>query len=60
VDTRRHAGSCQPLVKAYNASHKNQVSLTIVPTDDYNTKVGTAAAANGLPDLLLGRRRVHA
>jgi multiple sugar transport system substrate-binding protein len=44
----------EPLVKAYNASHKNQVSLTIIPTDDYNTKVGTAAAANGLPDLLSG------
>lgn len=44
----------EPLVKAYNASHKNQVSLTIVPTDDYNTKVGTAAAANGLPDILSG------
>jgi len=44
----------EPLVKAYNASHKNQVSLTVIPTDDYNTKVGTAAAANGLPDLLSG------
>jgi multiple sugar transport system substrate-binding protein len=44
----------EPLVKAYNASHKNQVSLTVIPTDDYNTKVGTAAAAKGLPDLLSG------
>jgi multiple sugar transport system substrate-binding protein len=44
----------EPLVKAYNASHKNQVSLTVVPTDDYNTKVSSAAAANGLPDLLSG------
>jgi multiple sugar transport system substrate-binding protein len=44
----------EPLVAAYNASHKNQVSLTVVPTDDYNTKVSTAAAANGLPDLLSG------
>ena len=44
----------EPLVKAYNASHKNQVSLTVIPTDDYNTKVGTAAAAHGLPDLLSG------
>jgi multiple sugar transport system substrate-binding protein len=44
----------EPLVKAYNASHKNQVSLTVIPTDDYNTKVSTAAAANGLPDLLSG------
>jgi multiple sugar transport system substrate-binding protein len=44
----------EPLVAAYNASHKNQVALTVVPTDDYNTKVSTAAAANGLPDLLSG------
>ncbi len=44
----------QPLVKAYNSSHKNQVTLTVIPTDDYNTKVSTAAAANGLPDLLSG------
>jgi multiple sugar transport system substrate-binding protein len=41
----------EALVKAYNASHKNQVEMTIVPTDDYQTKVGAAAAANGLPDL---------
>jgi len=39
------------LVKAYNASHKNQIDVTFVPTDDYQTKVGAAAAANGLPDL---------
>jgi multiple sugar transport system substrate-binding protein len=44
----------EPLVAAYNASHKNQVSLTIVPTDDYVTKVGAAAAADGLPDILSG------
>ena len=39
------------LVQAYNASHKNQVTATYVVTDDYTTKVGAAAAANGLPDL---------
>jgi len=39
------------LVKAYNASHKNQVKLTIVPNDDYVTKVGAAAGGGGLPDL---------
>ena len=44
----------KPLVAAYNVSHKNQVTLTVIPTDDYNTKVSTAAAANGLPDLLSG------
>ncbi|WP_308466775.1 ABC transporter substrate-binding protein [Rathayibacter soli] len=39
------------LVKAYNASHKNQVKLTVVPNDDYVAKVGAAAGSNSLPDL---------
>lgn len=39
------------LVDAYNASHKNQVSLTVVPNDDYVAKVGAAAGSDGLPDL---------
>jgi multiple sugar transport system substrate-binding protein len=39
------------LVKAYNSTHKNQVKLTIVPNDDYVTKVGAAAGSGGLPDL---------
>lgn len=39
------------LVAAYNASHKNQVQLTVVPNDDYVAKVGAAAGSNGLPDL---------
>ncbi|KUL27865.1 sugar ABC transporter substrate-binding protein [Actinoplanes awajinensis subsp. mycoplanecinus] len=39
------------LVTAYNASHKNQVSLTIVPNDDYVAKVGAAAGSGDLPDL---------
>ena len=39
------------LVDAYNASHKNQVKLTVVPNDDYVAKVGAAAGAGGLPDL---------
>ena len=39
------------LVDAYNASHENQVELTVVPNDDYVAKVGAAAGANGLPDL---------
>ncbi|MDM4762001.1 sugar ABC transporter substrate-binding protein [Galbitalea sp. SE-J8] len=38
-------------VDAYNASHKNQIELTIIPTDDYQAKVGSAAGANSLPDL---------
>jgi len=39
------------LVKAYNASHKNQVQLTVVPNDDYVAKVGAAAGSGSLPDL---------
>ena len=39
------------LVAAYNASHKNQVELRVVPTDDYQTVVGAAAPNNQLPDL---------
>lgn len=39
------------LVDAYNASHKNQVQLTVVPNDDYVAKVGAAAGTDGLPDL---------
>lgn len=39
------------LVDAYNASHENQVQLTVVPNDDYVAKVGAAAGSNSLPDL---------
>lgn len=39
------------LVDAYNASHENQVELTIVPNDDYVAKVGAAAGSGDLPDL---------
>ncbi len=39
------------LVTAYNASHQNQIELTVVPTDDYQARVGAAAPNNGLPDL---------
>ncbi len=39
------------LVEAYNASHQNQIELTVVPTDDYQAVVGAAAGSNSLPDL---------
>ncbi|MCO1657668.1 ABC transporter substrate-binding protein [Pseudonocardia humida] len=39
------------LVDAYNATHQNKIEVTIVPNDDYVTKVGAAAGAGGLPDL---------
>jgi multiple sugar transport system substrate-binding protein len=39
------------LVEAYNASHENTIELTVVPTDDYQAKIGAAAGAKDLPDL---------
>jgi multiple sugar transport system substrate-binding protein len=42
----------QTLIDAYNASHKNQVKLTVFPADSYQQKVGTAAGARQLPDIL--------
>ncbi|MFM9493728.1 ABC transporter substrate-binding protein [Streptomyces galilaeus] len=41
----------EALVKAYNAGHKNEIELTVVPTDDYQAKVGAAAGSKDLPDL---------
>ena len=40
------------MVKAYNASHKDQIKLTIVPFDSYQQKVGASAGSNSLPDIL--------
>ncbi|NEE01816.1 ABC transporter substrate-binding protein [Phytoactinopolyspora halotolerans] len=42
----------QRLVDAYNESHENQVELTVVPTDDYLPRLGTAAGAGELPDVV--------
>ncbi|WP_290053723.1 ABC transporter substrate-binding protein [Amycolatopsis solani] len=42
----------QTLIDAYNASHRNKVKLTVFPADSYQQKVGTAAGARQLPDLL--------
>jgi multiple sugar transport system substrate-binding protein len=39
------------LVDAYNATARNKVKLTIVPNDDYVSKVGAAAGSGQLPDL---------
>src|SRR5262245_54297666 len=39
------------LADAYNASHKNKVELTVVPTDNYAQKIATAAGGKALPDL---------
>lgn len=42
----------QTLIDAYNSSHKNKVKLTVFPADSYQQKVGTAAGAKDLPDVL--------
>lgn len=42
----------QLLVDAYNATHENQVNLTVYPVDEYLGRVGTAAGAQELPDLV--------
>ncbi|MGH9888268.1 MAG: ABC transporter substrate-binding protein, partial [bacterium] len=39
------------LADAYNASHKNKVELTVVPTDNYAQKIATAAGGKALPDV---------
>ncbi|GAB1820152.1 ABC transporter substrate-binding protein [Herbidospora sp. RD11066] len=39
------------LVNAYNASHKNQVKLTVIPTDNYQPRIAAAAGAKQLPDI---------
>jgi multiple sugar transport system substrate-binding protein len=41
----------QRLVEAYNKSHKNQVKLTVIPTDNYQPRIAAAAGAKQLPDL---------
>lgn len=42
----------QRLVDAYNQTHKNKITLTVIPNDNYLTKVGTAAGSRSLPDIL--------
>ncbi|WP_235558153.1 ABC transporter substrate-binding protein [Sphaerimonospora mesophila] len=39
------------LVEAYNKSHKNQVKLTVIPTDNYQPRIAAAAGARQLPDV---------
>ena len=44
----------QNAVDAYNASHKNQVKLEIIPNDDMEGRVGGASQTDSLPDILAG------
>ena len=39
------------LVEAYNASHENQVELTVIPTDNYQARIAAAAGGKNLPDV---------
>ncbi|WP_022885467.1 ABC transporter substrate-binding protein [Glaciibacter superstes] len=41
------------LVDDYNATHDNQVELTAIPDDGFLQKVGSAAGAKSLPDILV-------
>ena len=41
-------------VEAYNAAHENQVELEILPNDDVEGMVGSAAQTDSLPDILAG------
>lgn len=41
-------------VTAYNESHKNQVKLELVPSEDMEGKVGSSSQTDSLPDLLSG------
>lgn len=42
----------QALVDAYNATSDVRIDLTVVPTDSFQQKVGAAAGAGSLPDIL--------
>lgn len=42
----------QALVDEYNDSHDTQIKLTIVASDSFQQKVGAAAGAGSLPDIL--------
>jgi multiple sugar transport system substrate-binding protein len=40
------------LVDMWNSSHPNQIDLTVIPSADFVTRVGVAAAGGEAPDLL--------
>ncbi len=46
------ASLVQPLVAAYNASHTNQIKLTLIPANSFVTKFGSAVASGDAPDLV--------
>lgn len=42
----------KPMVDAFNSSHADQISLTIIPSDQFVQKLGTAIAGGDAPDLI--------
>lgn len=42
----------ETLVKAYNASHKNQLEVTVIPDDQFVTKFGAAVSGGTPPDII--------
>jgi len=42
----------ESLVAAWNASHKNQIEVTIIPASDFVAKFGTAVAGGAAPDII--------
>lgn len=46
------ASQSQALVDAWNAANDRQVELTVIPNDNYITKVGVAAGSNELPCIM--------
>lgn len=46
------SGFVTPVVKAWNDSHPMKVNLTVIPSDDFVTKFGTASASGAAPDVV--------
>ncbi|WP_125132814.1 sugar ABC transporter substrate-binding protein [Microbacterium sp. 10M-3C3] len=46
-------GLFSPLVDAWNASHDMQVQLTLVPSSELPAKLGAAAGAGQMPDIVI-------
>ncbi|MBF8191418.1 sugar ABC transporter substrate-binding protein [Nonomuraea sp. K274] len=50
---RNTAGDpAKKLVDLYNKTHQNKIKLTVIPSEAFQQKVGAAAGAKSLPDLL--------
>ena len=50
----------EALVNAYNATHKNQIAMTVVPTDDYQGEGRRGGRRERPSGPVLGGRGVHA